>query len=76
MSVAATVAASIAFIEALKPFIPLALWGIKEAKDALDWGLETLRKQNADGREPTQEEWDKLNEITASLRKRLHSDDF
>lgn len=56
-------------------WLPVAVQGVTEAAEFLNWGMDRMKTMIAESRDPTDEEWDELNSRTAALRTKLHSDD-
>ena len=54
--------------------VPLVLSGVMGAAEALAQGRRAVAAMAEDDRDPTPEEWDRLNAGLASLRERLHND--
>jgi hypothetical protein len=49
--------------------------GLTSVVAKFDEGRKAVKKMVEEKRDPTEEEWDLLNEATAMLRDSLHSDD-
>ena len=58
----------------LDEVVPLALAGVAGAAEALAEGRDAVAAMAAGDRDPTPEEWDRLNAGIAALRARLHED--
>ena len=67
--------AALAFaLTLLNEVVPSVLAGVGGAAEALAEGRRAVAAMAEDGRDPTPEEWDRLNAGLAALRKRLHDD--
>ena len=58
----------------LNEVVPLALAGVAGAAEALADGRNAVAAMAEDDRDPTAEEWDRLNAGLAALREKLHND--
>ena len=64
----------IAFALKLFDLVPMIVSGLAGAKEAIEWGVGRIKTMQAEGREPTEEEWAELNSRTQGLREALHTD--
>lgn len=68
--------AILAFVKALQPYLPLAMFGVQAAKDTLLWGLKALATMVEEERNPTEEEWLKVRGDRKLLLEKLNSDNI
>lgn len=62
------------FVRELLKLLPAVISGAKEAIAAMTAGRAQVEAMVAEGRDPTDAEWDALHATTAALRKKLHED--
>lgn len=65
----------IALINALTPWIPVAMAGFGAARELVKWGFGLVDQMVSEGRDPTAAEWDQLNSRVGVLLRKLNSDD-
>lgn len=63
-----------AFALTLLELVPLIAQGVSGALDVVNSGREMVKVFVDEGRDPTPEEWAKLNDDIAALRSELHTD--
>lgn len=56
--------------------LPILINRGAEAVAAVERTREQIRRMADEGRDPTDEEWDALNELTQGKRESLHSDEM
>lgn len=65
---------ALAFASQVLGLLPLVTQGISGAAGAMQWGRRLVSEMAAQDRDPTDAEWAELNQRTAELRDRLHTD--
>lgn len=80
MSPAPIAAAGVAGIvlyatELASQVLPLAIKGVSSAIQLWNQGNERIARMIAENRDPTDSEWDELNQEIGALQALLHSDD-